>query len=393
MEIKKIGFIFSLFMLICLVEVDAIGISPASITLNFESNLVNTYTFYAHNNKEETIFITPTIYGDLEKYIKLVNNSPKLVKPGESAEFQILINLPSAINIPGISRSYLSVSESAPDGLNGNALYSISSVSASIDVKVPYPGKYAIISLITPNVDVGEIAEFKINVENVGEQYISKAKGELKIQDGDRIIKQLYTDSISMEPKTTATLITSLDTKNIPSGDYQAIAILDYDGLKTADQENFRLGDLYINLTNYTREFEFNKINRWDIFIESRWNKQIKALHAEVKIIQEGKEIDIDAKTPSINLEPWQTTRLNAFWDTSGFAIGEYEAKLIFYYEGRVQENPIKIMIIKPSIIKQFPLLINKIGLKTIILLIILLVVILDLIWLLMSRKKKQNEK
>ena len=70
------------------------------------------------------------------------------------------------------------------------------------------------------------------------------------------------------------------------------------------------------------------------------------------------------------NLEPWETTRLNAFWDTSGFAAGEYDAKLIFHYNDKIQEYPIKIKILKPKISTQLPLLVDKIGLKLFLLLI-----------------------
>ncbi len=395
MEIKKQVIIISLLLLICLIKVDAIGVSPASVNLNFEPNLRTTYTFYAYNNKEAPMYISASVYGELEKYIKLVNSSQKLANPGESVEFKIIISLPSAINVPGISKSYLSISESYPEGRSGgNAIYAIGSVSASINIKVPYPGKYATVDLITSNVNVGEQADFKMNVENIGEQYISKAKGELTIQDGDKVIKKVYTESIPLESKTTATLTVNWDTTDIPSGDYQAIAVVDYDGLKTTDQENFRLGDLYVNLTNYTREFEFDKINRWDIFVESRWNKQITNLYAEAKIIQNGKEIALDVKTPSISLEPWETTRLNAFWDTAGFDAGEYDAKLILNYNNKIQENPIKIKILKPAFSTHIPLFINKIGFKMILLLIILIVLILDVFWLvLVSHKIKKNEK
>ena len=137
MKIKKQVIIISLLMLMCLIKVEAIGITPASITLNFEPNQKTAHTFYASNNRGEPIYIVPSVYGDLEKYIKIVNNSPKLVNPGESAEFNIEINLPSAVNIPGLRKSYFSVSESFLDGqTGGNAIYAVGSVSASINIKV-----------------------------------------------------------------------------------------------------------------------------------------------------------------------------------------------------------------------------------------------------------------
>ena len=204
----------------------------------------------------------------------------------------------------------------------------------------------------------------------------------------------MFLSSLTLKSKTTETLIVKLDTNDIPSGDYQAIVIVDYDGFKATEQENFRLGDLYVNLTNYTKEFEFNKINRWDIFIESRWNKQITNLYAEVKILQNGQEIDISTKTPTISLEPWETTRLNAFWDTTGFAPGEYGAKLILHYNDKVQENPINIQVVKSGAFIQLPLFVDKIGLKTLLLAIIVIILILDVVWLsLISRRMKKNEK
>ena len=63
-------------------------------------------------------------------------------------------------------------------------------------------------------------------------------------------------------------------------------------------------------------------------------------------------------------------------------------------YNNKLQEYPIKIKIVKPGVFIQLPLLVDKIGLKTLLLAIIVIILILDVVWLsLISRRMKKNEK
>lgn len=392
MVIKKQAILLFLLTLIYSINVTAIGITPDSATLNFEPNTKNTLTFYAINNRDDPVYIVPSVYGDLEKYMKIQDNSPKLVNPGDALEIKVDINFPSTINVPGVLRSYVGASENLGEVQEG-LIYAIGGVSAIIDVKVPYPGKYAKIDLIVPNTDVGQTANFKGRVENLGEQSISQALITLSVQDKDKILAQKITESFYLESKEVIDIPINLDTKNIPGGDYKAIAILDYDTLKAGDEEDFRLGDLFVNLTNYTKEFEINKINRWNMWVESRWNKPIEAVHGEAYIIKDGQEIDIHAKTATVYLNPWESTRIVAYWDTTGFKPGEYDAKIKLIHNKKVDESSFKIKIIKPEFLLnlQFPLIYEKAGFMILLLILVIIIIIFDIIFLIKTSKKNKK--
>lgn len=394
----KRGILVLLLFSLLAVNTSAIGISPSIITLNFEPNYETILTFYASNNRDANTTIEPYFGGDLGKYIKILNPKPINVPPGGYAEFKFRLRLPSALNTPGLHRTYIGVTERPSENPTGaGAIVAYTSAEALLDVKSPYPNKYATADLIVENVNVGETAKFKINVENLGEKTINSAHGIITIEEGDQLIKQLTTVYSTVPTKETVTIPVKVETKDMKPGEYKVSTVVDYDGLKATDEDSFLLGDLYVNLTNYTRSFEVNKINRWEMQVQNRWNKPIKSVYAEAKILQNGEEISIGARTPSISLIPWASDRLDAYWDTSGFAVGEYDAKITLFYEDKKTENLIKINIIKSSkpLLLQVPWLHSKISLEISLLLIIILVILVDLMWLavFVKRRKKDDKK
>jgi len=388
-------FILLIVLLTSIISINAIGITPSRTIINFEPNFRNIYSVHAHNNLGETVLVSAGVGGDLAEYIEVLDIKEVEVDPGKSAEFKFLVSLPPAITEPGTHKAFITVHEELIDPPEGYFL-ATGRVSSVIEIKVPFPGKYAKLDLIVPNVDVGEKARFKLNIENLGEKDIQKLYGTVSIQEGDKVIKRETTGTIGLKSKKSAELYTTMNTSGMHGGNYNAIAILDYDGNKATDEEIFRLGDLDVNLTNYTREFEVNKINRWDIWFESRWNKPIEGLYAQAKILQDGKEIDIFVRTPTINLGPWQETRAVAYWDTSGFGLGEYDANIILHYNNKTEDNLVKIKIVKPKskFQLQIPLIFEQVGIEIVILIVIAIVILLDIIWLMwVYKSKKKKEK
>ncbi len=390
--------ILILLILFCLASVNvyAIGITPSSIELDFKPNYREIFTFYATNNRDGRTIIEPYFGGDLEKYMRIINKTPVELEPGDYMSFQVELRLPSTLNKPGLLKTYIGVTEkTGPDSGHG-AINALTAVESILTVKVPYPGKFAEADLVVDNVNLGETPKFKVNVENKGKETISFISGIIRIEDDAELVKELEINAArGLISQKRISIPVRFDAKDVKPGEYKATAIVDYDGFKAVDEEIWRLGDLFVNLTNYTREFEINKINRWEIYVQNRWNKPMKSVFAEAKIIQGGEQISIGARTPTLSLGPWQQDRLVAYWDTSGFVVGEYDAKITLFYENNKSENVIKINIIKPKKLQlQLPLIIKNVGLQAALLAIVSLVVLLDIIWLiLVSRKKDKNVK
>lgn len=394
----KRGFISLFFLFLLAVNTYAIGISPSSTVLNFEPNYKTTFTFYASNNRDSNVTVQPYVKGDLEKYIQILDPDPVIVVPRGYMEFEIELNLPPTLNRPGIHKTFIGIAE-IQSGKNpgSGAIVAYTSAEAILDVKAPYPDKYATADLIAENVNLGEIANFKINVENLGEKTINSTRGTVTIEEGDKIIKQLKTNFLAVATKQIITLPLKVETEDMKGGEYKVITVVDYDGLKATDEDSFRVGELFVNLTNYSNYFETNSINRWDFFVQNRWNKLINSLYIDVRLLQNGEELNIDVKTPTIGLPPWEYNRLVGYWDTSGLAPGEYDAKIRLNYDNKTSDNLVKIRIgrQKTKLEKQIPLLIEKIGLYILILIIISLVLITDVLWLFWAskhRKKDENK-
>ena len=179
-----------------------------------------------------------------------------------------------------------------------------------------------------------------------------------------------------------------LSTVGYTAGTYNAIATLNYDGKTKEDKKSFRIGELNIEIINYTKEFEKNKINKFDVKIESGWGNKIEGVYGEIKINND------TIKTPNINLGPWDKKTITTYWDTNNVETGFYDAEIIIHYNGKTTIEKGKVSVIeKKEILTEIPGVISF-NTITVLVLIIILLIIIDIIWITKKRasEKKQNK-
>ena len=104
-----------------------------------------------------------------------------------------------------------------------------------------------------------------------------------------------------------------LETINYKAGNYKAVAFVKYLDQTVKAEAPFRLGELFVDVINYTKVFERDKINKFEINVESFWNDPVENLYAKIIILNTKTEF----LTPSIKLEPWTTSILTGFFDTT----------------------------------------------------------------------------
>ncbi|MBU2562495.1 MAG: hypothetical protein KKF68_02435, partial [Nanoarchaeota archaeon] len=114
----------------------------------------------------------------------------------------------------------------------------------------------------------------------------------------------------------------------------------------------FRIGYLFIDITNSTKKIIIDEIQKFDIDIESSWNNNIDGAYADVVIFNNSEKL-INFKTSSTSLNPWERKTITGFFDTSNFSEGFYEANITLYYYGRdvgkTTEKTVKIEFVKKS--------------------------------------------
>ena len=320
----KIFFIF-VMILILIKTSSALGISPAKIEANFAPGLERTieYTVFGDADKELELYVS----GYLSEYIKL--DKDKLVGGGK---FIAKLKLPEHIEKPGRHKMVVGVKEKIDEELLGTVIGTSVIIQAVIYIYVPYPGKYLELAFTSHNVNVGEPVNFELEIASKGKEDVVIIP-KLEITSNEKLIDTLYFKEREIKSQEKIKLHKTLDTENYNPGEYNSVAIVDYGKIARAESE-FKIGELIIYITNYTKQIVIEKVKAFDIEIESRWNDNIDGAYAEVFIFNETESF-ADFKTSSTGLTPWESKIITGYFDTGNFTKGFYNANITLIYYGK----------------------------------------------------------
>lgn len=298
----------------------ALGITPAKEVVNFVpgQQLQFEFTILSDKPDQEIALYTE---GDLAGYTRLSKTEIK----GED-RLTVYLSFPDGDIAPGEHRILVGARE-IPD--ESQFLGVAVNVRAVIVVFVPYPGRYAEVSLNVPDANVNENLPIEAYVVNRGrENLFTHVKVNIYESDrtlldridfqpydinqgGDRYFRKLY------------------PTSEFKAGSYLAEAVVDYGDIVIVN-DTFRLGSLNVNLTNYTDRLRQKEgFQEYNLDVQSLWNNPLDEVYADVNISNGVQNVEI--RTPSISLNPWEVGILSGFIDTSEME-GDYDVEFVLRY-------------------------------------------------------------
>ena len=347
------------------------GVTPSSYDRDFKPNFKESFAFrflFPENSVAEL-----SVEGVLAEYVRLDKKTLK-----GSGVVIVLLELPEEVDSYGVNRIIVRAKQFVESKEGFSLAFSVGGL---IRLRVPYPGKYAELDFKTHNVNQGEPVNFDLTIYSRGKEDIY-ATAHIDIYDSDNVFtERLNLGTHLIESAKNEKLSTKLNTENYVAGDYNATVVVEYGGENPAvDSKIFRLGKLFVDVSNHTKEFERGKINKFEIEVESFWNSEIENLYAEVDIL--GYEESF--KTPSANLEPWKKTTLSGFFDTSAIEESKFKANITLHYHGETTSKVVDLKFVKDTNYIFYAIL----SASGIIFLILLVLVIYFLIRRHKSRKK-----
>ncbi len=369
MNMRRGALIILLTVLILPEVYAALGVSPAFYEVEFKPNLKQVFHFeFFSDNPDEELAVYAE--GDLAQYVELSTNKIK-----GSGGVNALLQLPEEVEIPGTQRIYIGTKPAS----TGEGFKIVANVRGVIKVAVPYPGYYATLEFRTGNANAGNPIKFFLRVNSLGKESII-AESNIEIYDsrGNKI-ETLYTGNDLIEPSKVKDYEIELNTASYKAGDYKAVAVVKYIDQILKAEATFRLGELFVDIINYTKEFERDKINKFEIHVESFWNDPIENLFAKAIILN----TNIEVLTPSINIDPWTKSILIGFLDTTEIKENKFLGNITLHYEGRTTEKIVEL---------RFKREINYLLYGTI-LGIILLLIIGVVILIILRKKRVKNKK
>lgn len=224
---------FLIFLIIKVHTVSAIGISPASIIINFEPNFEKSYTFYTATEDNIEIYVE----GDLAEYVTIETNDI-----AQEGTFIIKVKLPAEIETPGDNIVFVGITEAGEDeGMaRGKA-----SIRTPLVIRVPYPEIYAEIGFETHDLNINETTDFIVTLNNFGQVDIDNALAVIDIFNSNEIIvESLFTEEKTVKNKTNETLEAFFNASKHASGTYKAIAHVTYADEAKDLEADFRIGTL-----------------------------------------------------------------------------------------------------------------------------------------------------
>jgi hypothetical protein len=256
--------------------------------------------------------------------------------------------------------------------------------STFIEIDVLYPGKYVEAGFEAPDVNSNETSAFVFIAYNFGKENISSIYGLVDTYDLDgNKIDTVLTNTYELESDKRRQLYARKPMEKHKPGNYLAKAMLYWDENTTYFEDYFRVGKLRVDLLNYTRSFNPNTINRFDLQVKSVWNNEVKNLYAEMFLMHENQSIITSFKTPLTSLEPWAEKNLTVFWQAPDLALKTYKLKIKLYYDS---ESSIELGEIT-ALEAERPFRINYAYLVIGLLVIVVLVLIVDIIWIVKKRR------
>ncbi len=361
----EVSLLFLLMMVFVSCRASAIvGVSPGVYRVDFEPGLRKQFLFsYIF---DEGVIADVYAEGDLEEYIQL--STTRLEGGGGVI---VTLELPDNIEKPGDHKIYIGAKQSTSAG---GTVGIIGNVRGIVLVRVPYPGKYAAIDFfeVTP-ANHGELSNFTLRVDNLGYESINAEAYAEIYNDENTSVSIIPLGSKYMESKEYTYFKKQVDTSKFNPGVYRAKAVVKYDAGELTSENTLRIGTLYVGLYNYTSEFIKDKINQFDIDVESFWNNNIPKVYAEVNIIGH----NIEFLTPSMDLRPWKQTRLSGFFDTTGIEEDKFQANITLHYEGKETNEIVDVRFKKETNYTLYALIGGGIFLGILLISIIIAMIIL----------------
>lgn len=395
---KKLS--IALILLIMLPSVMSLGITPGRTTFSFDPNLKKTVTVTVINNEKKDFRALIYTKGDLTDYIKLSTDSIDFTKDEERKSLTYDIKLPNKLE-PGLNKEDIVVRETTAErGKKEITVSALVAVVSQLHVNVPYPGKFLKIDLLIKEAKPGEIIKFFIPVINLGEENIENAKPYIFIFDlNDNKIAKIEGKEKSIPEKARTEFVLDWKADTLP-GFYKAVAVVEYDGNKATAENNFLVGDFFLEpLDISVKDFTLGEIAKFNILVENIGNKLIIDAFGRLVLNNlEGKEI-VNIKTTSIDIPPRKKKEMTAYWDTEDVEEGEYYGKIVLSYEEKFSERRIRT-IVEQDAIKTEIIGITALAIaaekttpiekpKYLVYLIIILLALANISWFIYFKKRK----
>lgn len=340
-----------LVLALCPAFVSSIGMGPGTNEYPFISGEEYIITLRIGNEEKKNVTVFLSVDGDIANYIEIPEEAITFSSTDDYKKINCILRLPEDIGEPGPheARILAKVKEDyeQKEGTQINfdvILYSV------IRVNVPYPGSYAKIRLLAPNFHVGKESSFGIEINNLGTKPIFADSLINILSPMEATIDTLSGGQTPVESKEKE--MVSIPWTPETAGRFRAVADVNYDENHESDEKTFSVGSAKLVIRSISsNNFRLGQISKFDLIINSRWNEEIKDVHADFIIQDYDGNHYSKYSSQSVKSAPFGSNTIPAYLETDRLKSGKYQMLVILHYLGNVEETKYDIEVSDNSVI------------------------------------------
>lgn len=370
-------FIFASLASIALCQAASLGVSPPYKEFSYEpgAEVDVTFSFYSSDASLDYYVI---LDGELKEYFTTsVGNFTG------SGDIRVTGTLPQEQPTPGRHDVGVYAKQVQPRG--GGGFGGVPSVGGLIVIRVPYPGKYLEGTFEVGDINQGGKAPYSLTLYSRGsEEVASMSRVEIiDIQNKTVLTIQIGEDVVPSGSN--IELKDHLDVSSLPAGTYTAKMTSEYSGGQIIKEDPFRIGELKIEIVDFTKNSTGGSIVPFFVEVESSWNEVLRGVYADV--LFEGIP---PAKTSPADINALGKTRLEGFVDLSSVEEEKIlNGKIVIHYSDYTSEEEASIIVGEP----EFGVNYLYVALGFVILLLIALFIIVFVMYKKLMNKNGKKKK
>ncbi len=292
---KKI--IIIIILLIMVSSAYALTIAPAQKQII--SNQTINYTLNIRNDKADDIIVNLSVIGDVRGSVRLSDNTLTLPSLGTRS---IIISVNPLLSTG--NELFVRVEET---GTSQEGVTGLTAVDHKLTIIRPGIGKNLLVELKTPSLVANERIPLSIILTNAG-SVINQSFVSLLITPGDKLL----TGAAGSIPSGATKRVILYWTPENP-GIYSINTTVAYDGESTHIFDEVTVGVPRLEIGDVTTNLLSDGTIRVDVQLTNNWNKPARNINAGLTIKDANGRVLARATTPSININPMQTSELQGY--------------------------------------------------------------------------------
>ncbi|MFH1915846.1 MAG: hypothetical protein ABIJ21_01145 [Nanoarchaeota archaeon] len=269
---------------------------------------------------------------DLTPYVTINTYYVKDVSSGSIEPFTAYLKLPDKIDVPGIHEIRVGARET--QNIGGGNMGVRTASEARIIIVALHPSDYAETGFSAPNANINDSMNFIFTIRNLGEpDLLTKGRVDILEPETDLLLGVARTDETVVKSTQRGELVAHFNNTGLRPGPYLVHAVLNWGKQNTTEwNATINIGTKSIKVTDHTKEFVKDALNKMQITILSGWNSKMRNVNAEVQVIKDDQTFTT-FKTISQDIDPWSAATLEGYLNTSGLDYGNYPIKIITRFE------------------------------------------------------------